>query len=118
MGSEGSQTRILRHPPASIAFLRTCSILLCSRETLHESSKIYAWHDLHVASIRFQLSNPGSFHLYSGLSYNYPSQAVCSHSRIQYWSGISSYSDFKGLTRFTRSPLFSKTRQRKAFLAG
>ena len=40
MGSEGSQTRILRHPPASIAFLRTCSILLCSRKTIHESSKI------------------------------------------------------------------------------
>ena len=42
MCSEGSQTRILYHPPASIAFLRTCLILLCSRETLHESSKIYA----------------------------------------------------------------------------
>ena len=33
-------------------------------------------------------------------------------------SGISSCSDFKGLTQFTRSPLFSKTRQVKAFLAG
>ena len=81
MGSEGSQTRILCHPPASIAFLRTCSTLLCSRKTIHESSKIYAWHDLDVACIRFQLSNPGSFHLYSGLSYNYPSQAICSHSQ-------------------------------------
>ena len=33
------------------------------------------------------------------------------------WSGISSCGDFKGLTQFTRSPLFSKTRQMEAFLA-
>ena len=34
------------------------------------------------------------------------------------WSGISSCGDFKGLTWFTRNPLFLKTRQMEAFLAG
>lgn len=49
MASEGSQRRILCHPAANRAFLRTCSVLMCSIETLHESSKIHAKHSLHVA---------------------------------------------------------------------